>query len=108
MVQAEGFVKHVAIAHQCAAAIDRHREPFMLVGCQRMRPLNAFVEWRDSLIQHTKGSIRSVNVQPESLFLTEVGQLIQRIDRSGFYRTGGRGDAKGMEASLAILLDALC
>src|SRR5579875_2290319 len=54
----------------------------MLVGCQGMRALDALVKRGNLLVKNAESSIGPIYVQPESLLITQTGELIKRINRS--------------------------
>src|SRR2546425_1986464 len=87
--QAKGSAEHRTISHESTTAVNGDGEPLMLIGCQGMHALYALVKRRNAFIQNAESAIGSINMQPESLLSTQVGKLIQWINRPGLHSSGG-------------------
>ena len=92
--QAKGSAKGCAISHESTTAVYGNGEPFMLIGCERIRAPYALVKRRNVLIQDAESAIGSINVQPEPLLVAQISKVIKWINRSGLHGSGGRCNTK--------------
>src|SRR5579875_2079285 len=102
----KGASERSAVPHERAATVNRHGEPLVLVGCQRVHTFDTFVMPGYTLIQNAEGAIGAINVQPETLLVAEIGQFVERVDGPRIYRARACRHTEGAQSSRAILLDA--
>src|SRR5258708_20878804 len=83
--QAKGSAKGCGISHESTTAVYGNGEPFMLIGCERILALYAFVKRRNVLIQDDESPIGSITVQPYPFLAAQLSNIIERVTRSGLH-----------------------
>src|SRR5258708_1971566 len=81
--QAKRLTQEFPLAHNGTTTLDRRRQPLMRIQRHRIGTIETCVEMRDMRVENAERAIRTIDMQPETLLGTEVGQLIERVNRTG-------------------------